>query len=591
MRFFKLSSLSAAIAISFSSLTNATVITEFDVSPSNSAILENYDSIITVGQNSNRGYLEVNTSSDFNGVTSVTGSSLIIANGSGSSGTVKVDGATFTLNNGGTGLRNGHGGDGRLEVVNGGTFTANETNIYLGSNHVDGTAGTSTTIIDGPGSVLRTQQASDGDWWTRAGGRVYVGFDDAIDNSQVTITNGGLLEALSGQQFDEGDDGSILIGSSATSGSTIAVTVDGEGSAIKADNWIDVGGRSANVVSTLDITNGAQLEVTDGGFRNPDEADFSIGAFAVGGSSTVTVNGTGSSVSADQIQVGGRAAIAGYLADGTPTTSIVISDLSAGDNIYDRQGNQVFDESGNPLLAEVDPDFGIALPSTYLDGNEIYVKHQGALIVENNAQVTTQRLDVSTNEGRTYNDQGATLTVRSGGVINGDVNVYEGGELNGAGGTIIGDVLIDGGTLAPGNSPGTLHIDGNLELLAGVLALEVTTSEQDLLIVDGDAIFGPDLLIDLSFSFDPQNLVIDLASFFDVEGSTEFQSGFSLADNLRVNVEGLVDSLLTVTLFNEQVVFQNDAATTEVSAPSSVLLFGFSLAALLWVRRKNDSLV
>lgn len=590
MQFFKLSGLSTAIVLSLSSLANATVITTYDVSPSNSAILENYTGIITVGRNSNNGILEVNTSSDFNGVTSVTGSSLIIASGNSSSGTVKVDGASLTLNGGSTGLRNGAGGNSQLEIINGGDFTANETNIYLGANHVDGSSSTSTTFIDGSGSVLRTQQGSTGETWSRDGGRVYVGFDDAINNSSVTISNGGLLEALSGQQFDGGDDGSIWIGTSAVTGSTASVTIDGEGSAMKADNYIEVGSRDPGVTSELIIRNGATVQVNNGVDGDPQDADIYISTFAGPGTSTVTVNGTQSSLSADQIQIGGKTAIAGYLANGTPTTSLDWSSLAEGQQVTDAQGNLLYDESGLPVLAKVDPTFGVALPSTYFDDSRIYTKNQGTLIVENNAQVFAQSIDVSTNdESAIINNQGATLTVRSGAIINSDVNVYKAGVLDGADGTIIGDVLIDGGTLAPGNSPGTLNIDGDLDLLSGVVELEVTDIAQDLINISGDLTLGADVLIDLVFSINPNDIIIDLADFFDVQGDTFVEQGFSLADNLRIITPNPTDWFLTVAFLGDTVDFGQRNTPSEVSAPSTFLIFSLSLASLLWLRRKNKT--
>lgn len=589
MDFLKLSSLASVIILA-TPLAQATVITSGSVYPSNSATLADYTSIITVGSGTNSGSLEVNSSSANNGVTSITGSSLVIAQFEGSSGTVKVDNGSITLNNGGLGLRHGFGGNSQLEVLNGGSVVANETNIFLGANSVDGTSATSTTLIDGTDSVLRTQQGSVGESWERDGGRIYVNFDDSINHSQITVSNGGLLEALSGQQFNGDDDGSIWIGTAGRSGSTASVTIDGEGSSMKADNYIEVGSSRAGVTSELNIFNGATVKVNDGVDGDPEASDIYISTFPDSGTSTVTINGTGSTLSADQIQVGGKTAIVGYLANGTPTTSLDWSSLAEDQQVSDEQGNLLYDESGNPVLAELEPSSGIALPSTYLNGNSIYTKNQGTLIVENNAQVNAQRIDVSTDdESAIIDNQGATLTVRSGATLNGDVNVYEGGELNGADGTIVGDVLIDGGMLAPGNSPGTLNIDGDLDLLSGLVELEITGLAQDLINISGNLTLGADVLIDLVFSISPNDIIIDLADFFDVQGDTLVEQGFSLADNLRIITPNPTDWFLTVAFLGESVDFGQRSSPSEVSAPSTFLIFSLSLVSLLWLRRRNKA--
>ncbi|MFZ5812216.1 MAG: beta strand repeat-containing protein [Thermodesulfobacteriota bacterium] len=79
-----------------------------------------------------------------------------------------------------------------------------------------------------------------------------------------------------------------------------------------------------------------------------------------------------------------------------------------------------------------------------------------------------------------------------------ELTVARGATLYGSG-TIQGDVT-DNGTISPGNSPGTLTILGNLILNSGsLLAMEITPSANDLLLVSGStAIHGGTLSVAVS---------------------------------------------------------------------------------------------
>lgn len=93
----------------------------------------------------------------------------------------------------------------------------------------------------------------------------------------------------------------------------------------------------------------------------------------------------------------------------------------------------------------------------------------------------------------------ATADVSGGGRINvgegvlpsdGTIRVGPGGTLAGNG-TIIGDVLVDGGTVSPGASPGALHITGNYhQLPGGILTMEIggimPGTQYDQLLVTGN---------------------------------------------------------------------------------------------------------
>ncbi|MDO9162006.1 MAG: hypothetical protein Q8N35_08995 [Methylococcaceae bacterium] len=203
-----ITSLTVAVAISsvISQSAYATI-----VASGNAYIpsVNNNQGTVNVGVGSLNGTLEVNASPLGNGFTSFTASGLTLG-GYGGTGTVKVIGngtsGTAQINiNTLWGLRNYTG---LLEIKNGGVINSSG-NVYLGNQWLNEAPGFDTTTIDGNGSVLRAQQASTGA--NRDGGRISIGFDGQ-STSTVNITNGGLLEALSGHVGDVDDDGSIYIG-------------------------------------------------------------------------------------------------------------------------------------------------------------------------------------------------------------------------------------------------------------------------------------------------------------------------------------------------------------------------------------------
>lgn len=575
--------LSIAIAIGIISPASASLVDTGRVFPSNSSTQHSGAGQMNVGFSGGDGTFEVNTSSAGNGFTSANASGLIIGN-KGTTGTVRVIGngtsgsAQINISTG-VGLRNSSGGTGILEITNGGVIHSAER-VYLGNQGLANTAGTATTLVDGNGSILRTQQSSTGQVWERDGGRIYVGFDGQ-SNSTVNITNGGLMEALSGNAGDTGDDGSIWIGTG-DSGSTATVNVSGVESTLKADTYMEIGARDSNTSSNLNIINGGHVEVTN----STSSREMTISTIA--GEAKVTVNA--SSLNAENIQIGGKTAVLGFTSSGLPTTSADFNSMVEGQQVSDANGNLVFDRAGNPVLAVTkvfSGGFETLVPETFTDENRIYVKNTGSLIVENYATVNAQTIDVSTNEPTAlpYNGQGATLTVRNGGDVLGDVNINKDGILNGDGGTISGNVLVDGGTIAPGNSPGTLFIDGNLTFNSGLLEIEIGSTnagEFDILHIVGDLIAdnGYDLSISFLNGYMPEDG--DILDFLQIDG----------ASNVDLSLVNLIADEST-TGFDFSLDLQGGVlsvvTTSAVPVPASVWFMGTGLFGLIGISRRNKN--
>ena len=85
-----------------------------------------------------------------------------------------------------------------------------------------------------------------------------------------------------------------------------------------------------------------------------------------------------------------------------------------------------------------------------------------------------------------YRQDGGT-TIVDGAMTKPAVNI-NGGVLQGVG-IINAPVTINGGTISPGNSQGTLTINGNLTFTSGTLLTEIGASASDLLHITGIASF------------------------------------------------------------------------------------------------------
>ncbi|MEM7541638.1 MAG: hypothetical protein AAF384_08630 [Pseudomonadota bacterium] len=172
------------------------------------------------------------------------------------SGIINVDGASssWTISSP-LGLTVGEGGDGALNVNNGGAFTS--TSIGVGE-----AGGSGVINVDGAGSSLTAT----------------AGAGTEIDNGSINISNGGSF-----------DSATVIVGDSASI--TGALLVDGTGSSATTTANLQVGGTGTG---NLTIQNGGSVAA----------GPFLWIATQTGSSGTATVSGAGSSLSADEIDVG-----------------------------------------------------------------------------------------------------------------------------------------------------------------------------------------------------------------------------------------------------------------------------------------------
>ncbi|MCI0331832.1 MAG: hypothetical protein L0228_01240, partial [Planctomycetes bacterium] len=149
------------------------------------------------------------------------------------------------------------------------------------------------------------------------------------------------------------------------------------------------------------------------------------------------------------------------------------------------------------------------------------------------------------------NLSGGELTVKT-------LSKGTGGQFNFTGGTLHADVVNfdlenNGGTIAPGQSPGGTTINGDLQINSGALEIELASpSSYDTVTVAGSAALGGDLLVRLLDGFVPD--AID--QFTILTGQTISGAFDNLTPSGRVQIVGAMGSF-QVTIDSTQVMLSN----------------------------------
>lgn len=360
-------------------------------------------------------------------------------------------------------LRIGSDGNGTLDIIGGGIV--NTTNYaYLGYN--PGSQGT--VNVDGVGSK-----------WT-IGASLLVGQDGT---GTLNITNGGAVSAdFVSPGWEKGIDGEI--------------NIRGAGSSLAVNTSVYVGYYG----------NGA-LNISDGGSLTTQDVSC-IGCFVsdietISGSGAVTITGDGSAWnSASHVVIGYKGTGALTLTDNgtiSTDTQIVIanSEGSSGALNIGAAAGESAKAAGNVISDKV--RFG---PGT----GKIVFNHTNSAGYVFSSNISGQG-DVEVYSGLTrltgINTYTGATTVKGGILsVNGSISgslltVENGGTLAGIG-SVGNTIIASGGILSPGNSIGTLTINGDLTLAAGSFLMAELAGDgtTDLVKVTGNAnIQGSHLVI------------------------------------------------------------------------------------------------
>ncbi len=405
----------------------------------------------TVAKGTGAGTLTLTGHSSYGGTTMVGGGQLLVAAGgtvvSGGAtsfgvgnGTLTIDGAGSSFSTASISATGSNNRTFAINVINGGRLITTAGDLALrvmqllpaSTNRADLT-------IDGMGSLLDV-----------AGG-LLIGNISATANGNLTITGGGAVRT--------GNLSTIGLAAGNTR-QLPTVTISGAGS-----NWTST--------DSLVMSNGS-FTLDQGGTASFTSATFGTAASGAtlvvsGADSRLTTNvgdlviGSGTGTGQLTLSDSGSVSIAGslVLADATTATGIL--------SIGGAEG-----QSAAAVGTFTAPTLTLGSATSRLNFNHTGTDYLFAAAISSAGAINQVAGDTnltgnSTGFTGTTTVSGGTLRVNGTlGSAGGTVNVLTGGRLGGAG-TIGGNVNVTDGVLAPGNSPGTLTIAGNLNLGAASL--------------------------------------------------------------------------------------------------------------------------
>ncbi len=439
--------------------------------------------------------------------------SVVTQNVGASIGSLTIDsGDTLTTSNGitlnltgGAGMTNTNNGTWNLDSTGGNTqlnFAGGTDQTLTGNGEVvmsDRTTNRITT--DNTVLTVDTNQTirGAGQLLANTGGMINKGTILAQGVNTLTIDpNGkgfvqqGTLEAQGsgGLQLNSGDFDFTTAGVLVKNGSALTIQ-----SATVHDGTITTQNTNGVTIiqSTLDNMTIEGKVQHNNGISNTIKNDLTVNGTwnlnSTGGSTTLnfanadgtdqTLTGTGEVVMSDK------------------TTNRIITDntvLTVDTNQTIRGAGQLLANSGGMINKGTIRSEGVN--SLTIDANALGFENRGTVDVSNAGGLRNVG-DYLQTAGATHVD--STLTLQSGGVAN-----IQGGLVSGTG-TIVGDVNNTGGTVGPGNSPGTLNIDGNyMQAAAATLAIEIAgLFSFDLLDITGDATIDGTISVSLLGGYAP----------------------------------------------------------------------------------------
>ncbi len=441
-------------------------------------------SVLSVGQGNNAtGGLNITQGATVNieSTSADAGSSMSIGRADGGTGSVLIDGSSMSLTSAERSAHiavgRGTGSNGSLSLVNGGSLT------------LDG----------GQGAVLQIG---------RGGGTGSM----AVKDADLTVTETGIQSddtvALIDVGRNDGGNGTLLL-----QGSNVAISSE--------NNWaiFRVGRRNAGTsgTATIDDSTLSISSVNRDALIQVGREDGASGDMTIKGSSMVNIISANSSAF---VQVGRQGAgTSGILNVTGPGTSLTLKGpyafIQAGrdagsSGVMNITNGAIVDVSGS-----IDSNVGVGVAVVTPDVNRpnagtgsLTISGAGSKLSVGGGVFIGALLSKGGISGS------GTVTVRDGGELTAShVDVGQGGILNGNG-TITANVITDGGIIAPGNSPGTLTINGDFTLANGMLMLETEGGISDLLDVSGQVTIGANALIKLLFDNLPDSGGVNLDDFF-----------------------------------------------------------------------------
>jgi T5SS/PEP-CTERM-associated repeat protein/adhesin HecA-like repeat protein len=336
------------------------------------------------------------------------------------------------------------------------------------------------------------------------------------------------------------------------------------------------------------------LEIKDGAALNADSIVIEVGSGRVADAAAFRVTGTGTTLTDVGINV--HAGGSFQLSDGATWNDggliITGGEARIQANATATLGNRVqvggVIENGNVVkTGQLTVGYGGTLTASgefnINQGGALVVTGAGALVNGFSSLFVDGRLDVGSG-GRV---EAATTSFGLG-----DVFLRSGATLLGRGAINANVTLAEGTLLRPGNSPGTLTIEGNLTLAEGArLQLELAGIARgvsyDRLIVTGNASFAAGSVVEFAFIDGFAPVTGQTFSFFDVAGGFNYATGSVLLDVSGLEAgwlydTGMVDGVFTLTSLS------NGVAVSAVPEPSTwAVIVGSVALVVAGLRRRR----
>jgi T5SS/PEP-CTERM-associated repeat protein len=529
---------------------------------------------------------------------------VVVGNHTTATGEVTVNGGPFADDNLSKWQANqmviGNDGHGDVLVTNRGEIVSETALIGNTTNGVGtvvvqggGSSWTSTDEVniglEGRGS-LRIEDGADvvGTYFS-ALGRAVTGVGEAVvTGSGSTWTTTVLVGELGEGHLTIEDGGKVFTrGGSIGSlpGANGDVMVTGEGSELAADS---PGADDFHV----GVSGDGSLLISGGASFSHHHGNTFI-ARGLGGHGVVTVTGENSSWTSDTLimsagdpTIGGSGdAHSSLIVEDNATLNVSFGVAVAESGIADvtiQSGAKL--QSGSAVIGFFSGSEGQATvtgdgSSWRADFFDVGAAGHGELVVSNLAAVEVANTLRLGSDGTVDVEDMGTINVGDGNLPNPNtLRVGPNGTLAGTG-TIIGDVVVDGGTVSPGASPGTLHITGNYhQLPGGLLTMEIggtaPGTQYDQLLVTGNLLLEGAVNVAFINGFRPR-----VGQAFDLFGGGTFQLTGPLnfvnappAFQYVFNVDGGVFSV----------------TVTAVPEPASMALAA-AIVPLLCVRRRRPA--
>ncbi|MCC7519618.1 MAG: PEP-CTERM sorting domain-containing protein [Verrucomicrobiae bacterium] len=563
----------------------------------NSSSISNRLTVSGSGTVVSNGFITVGSGGSFNellisdGARIINSASSTIGSGGGSTNNLAVvagahtlwlnASSTFNLGNGS--LRS------RLIVTNGGTL------VTLGNFYVANSASSvsNSLLVSGTDSV-----------WTNAG--MNFGYNGAYN--QLTVSNGGVVASTAAATLGNfaGSTGNVAVVTGNGSLWTNSFNIVVGNSAFSNALFISEGGRvSASSLSVGSSAGSNRVEIASQGVLEVGGSGLTVGSAAgntisndggiyqfSSGTPSITPNGYGRiSLTGGTISFRG---VSNANVWGSLGSNELGGILYAGNNLF-RLDSASNTHAASPqdytFASGVSPSNYVGLEmvngSTAWRSAQLNVGTGGSLLVSNTAATMG---GVLTNSGvlRVVN---SAVTWLSNAVVSAGSYTFAGatntfseglsiasGALFGGSGRVASDATVtNAGTLAPGNSPGTMSFSSNLTLLdSSTLVLEIAgtnAADYDLLVVEGALALAGTLTV--------TNLGVTLAAgnTFNLFDFGSWSGAFSLT-NLPALTGGLNWDF---SQFNSQGILSISA----IPEPSPVVAIGAGLALLAFLRRRK----